>query len=289
MSGFDPWTGVGVARIGMLPALLVIILLVALGVVVGYHRVLTHRAARLAPWVERLLVVFGLGAGTPVQWIGNHRFHHAHTDEPEDRHSPRHHGFWVAHCGWYLHTSSTALSVAYAFSGPLRTLFDAFWRPRTNQEHVGLARDVGADPFYAWLSRPGPYAAVLLGTSALVWIPFIVCWGIPGALALSLLHLAAYTFGDLVNSAGHLTGAQPWSTRDDSRDALWLAVLSFGDGWHNAHHAMPGSIRCGLKPGQWDPAFWFVVLLEKAGLAHDLRIASAADARLSAPARREAA
>jgi stearoyl-CoA desaturase (delta-9 desaturase) len=274
---FDAWTGLGAPRIVMVPVFVVIMVLVAMGVVVAYHRVLTHRAAVLARPVELVLVLFGLGAGTPVQWIGNHRFHHAHTDEPEDTHSPRHHGFWVAHCGWYLQTHSTALSILYAFAGPLRTLFDAFWRPRTNQQHVALAKDIAADPILGWLSRPAPYALTLLSTVVVAWSGFVLAWGIPGAAALWALHVMAYSFGDLVNSAGHMVGTRPYTDRDDSTDSPWLAVLTFGDGWHNAHHAFPGSIRCGLKPLQWDPAFWFTLALSKVGLAHSLRIATPAD------------
>jgi fatty-acid desaturase len=266
--------GIGVSRWWLLPAVGMIIVLVAMGVVVGYHRVLTHRSAQLVRPLELLLVLFGLGAGTPLQWIGNHRFHHAHTDHPEDTHSPHHHGFWVAHCGWYLETSSTVLSLMYAVAGPLRTVFDAFWRPRTNQQHIGLARDIAADPVLAWLSRPWPYAAVLLGSTALVWSGFVLAWGLIGVAVMTAIHIVAYTFGDLVNSAGHMTGAQPYSQRDHSRDQGWLAVLTFGDGWHNAHHAHPGSVRTGLQPWQWDPAYWFVLACSKLKLASKLRVAS---------------
>jgi fatty-acid desaturase len=268
------WTaGLAISRWWLAPAMLSIMVLVAMGVVVGYHRVLTHRSAVLARPLELLLVLFGLGAGTPVQWIGNHRFHHAHTDEPEDVHSPMHHGFWVAHCGWYLETSSTVLSMLYACAGPLRTVFDAWWRPRSNQQHISLAPDIAADPVFAWLSNPWPYALALLGSMMLVWSGFILAWGAVGSLAMTFIHVAAYTFGDLVNSAGHMI-EQPYTDRDRSRDQGWLALLSFGDGWHNAHHAHPRSIRAGLKPGQWDPAYWFVLACSKVGLARDLRIAT---------------
>jgi fatty-acid desaturase len=243
----------------------------AMGVVVGYHRMLTHRAVVFVRPLEIFLVLCGLGAGTPVQWVGNHRFHHAHADEPEDIHSPRHHGFWVAHCGWYLGTKSTLLSILYAFAGPLRTLFDAFWRPRTNQQHNALAKDVAADPVYAWLSRPLPYAAVLLGYVSLLWLLAYLVWGGAGLCAMTFVHLAAYTFGDLVNSAGHISGARVFATGDESRDNALISLLAFGDGWHNSHHAFPGSIRAGLLPGQLDPAYRFVKICARLGLAYGLR------------------
>ena len=239
-------------------ALPVMMTALGLGVVVGYHRVLTHRAARLHPLVEKALVLVALGAGTPVQWVGNHRFHHAHADTPADPHSPHHRGFWVAHCGWYLGTRSTALSVVYAFAGPLRTLFDALWRPRTNLEHAHLAKDIAADPFYAWISRPLPYALVLLGTAGAVWCAFVALWGAAGVAAMIFLHLVAYTFGDGVNSLGHTGG----SAKDDAL----LAVLTFGDGWHRGHHDNPRAIRAGSV----DVAYLFVRALERAGLASEL-------------------
>lgn len=233
-----------------------IMVALGLGIVVGYHRVLTHRATTLHPLVEKALVLTALGAGTPIQWIGNHRFHHAHVDTPRDPHSPAHRGFWVAHCGWYLGTSSTALSLAYAVAGPLRTIFDAFWRPRTGNDHIGLAGDVAADPFYAWISRPGPYAFVLLAQVAVLWTAFMLLWGpLPGAAAMTFLHLAAYTLGDAVNSLGHVGGK--------ANNSLALAVITFGDGWHGAHHEHPRRIRA----GPFDPAYVFIRVLQRLGLA----------------------
>ncbi len=264
-------------------------LLTGLGVVLGYHRLLTHRAACFHPVVEKALVLFGLATGTPVQWVGNHRFHHAHVDTARDPHSPKHRGFWIAHCGWYLGLTektpaSTALCVLYALAGPLRPLFDAFWRPRTNQEHVGLANDVAADRFYAWLSRPGPYALVLLSWVALLWTVFVVVWGVAGAGALIVVHYLAYALGDGINSLGHMWGEKSdaqgahagaregGAEAGESRDSALLALLTLGDGWHRAHHRFPGSIRCGLAPGQLDVAYLVAKAFEAVGLATGLRV-----------------
>lgn len=248
-----------------------VMIFTSLGVVVGYHRMLTHRAATFVKPLEYFLVLCGLAAGTPIQWVGNHRHHHAHADEPADPHSPKQYGFWVAHCGWYLGTRSTLLSVLYALAGPLRTIFDAFWRPRTNQQHVALARDVASDPFYAWLSRPGPYALVLLGYVSALWLIMFAAWGWVGIAVIASAHFAAYTFGDFINSLGHMFGTKTFDTGDESRDGALLAIIAFGDGWHNGHHRFPGSIRAGLLPRQFDPAYRFVKICERLGLAHGLR------------------
>lgn len=274
----------------------VLLPLVAFGVTVGYHRVLTHRAARLHPVVERVLVTIGLPAGTPVQWIGNHRRHHAVADTPADVHAPGHVGFWIAHCGWYLETKSVPLSIAYALAGPLRTLFDAWWRPRTNQQWVHLAPDVAAVPYYARLSTPRGYAIAMLSYVAVLWIPVVALWGAVGAATLWIVHLLAYTFGDLVNSAGHGPGGKTFAVDDDSRDLGWLAVLAFGDGFHNGHHAFPWSARSGFARFPLDWSWVFLRALERVGLATDVRVptevqraARRAGAPVDVQARRSAA
>lgn len=268
------------------PVFLLLTIAVGLGVVVGFHRFLTHRGLVLVRPLEVVLVVLGLPAGTPVGWVGHHRHHHAHTDEAGDLHSPRHHGFWVAHCGWYLATRSTtpssSLSVLYALAGPLRTVFDAFWRPRTNQDFASLAKDVAADPLWGPLSRPAGYALVLLGWVALLWLAVLWAFGSVGAVALWGFHIIAYNFGDLVNSWGHLWGKRSWqadvdSGGDDSRDHALLALLTLGDGWHAGHHAFPSSVQSGLLPGQFDLAFEFCRLCERLGLASQLRVPDADD------------
>lgn len=262
------------------PVYVALTLAVGFGVVVGFHRLLTHRAVVLVRPLEVLLVVLGLPAGTPVGWVGHHRHHHAHTDDPLDLHSPVHRGFWVAHTGWYLATTSTTLSVLYAVAGPLRTVFDAFWRPRTNQEFADLARDVAADPLWGPVSRPVPYAIVLLGWVTGLWLAMGWAFGSPGLVALWLFHIMAYNFGDFVNSWGHRWGTRSWAAAGDddfSRDSAVLALLSLGDGWHAGHHAFPGSARCGVLPGQIDLAWSFCALCLRLGLAKSAQVPDADD------------
>lgn len=249
------------------------------GVVVGYHRMLTHRSVVFSKWLERTLVLAGIYAGTPVQWVGNHRYHHGYADTPKDPHSPSQKGFWVAHAGWYLSTSRVLPAVVYTFAGPFRTIFDAFWRPRTNQEHAHLANDVARDRFYAALSRPATYAAVLLGSMAFHLLLVTALWGAGAALVFALLTVVFYALGDGINSLGHSNrrfalGTAPWNSGDESRNSHVLAALSFGDGYHNGHHAFPFSARAGLLPGEVDAAWLFIRACERLGLATEVKVPS---------------
>lgn len=271
----DLWTGLGVHPGFFVAALLFVMWAAGLGVTLGYHRVLTHRAAKLSRALEVFFVTAGSPAGTPVQWIGNHRHHHAVTDTACDEHSPKHYGFWVAHAGWYLHTHSTLLSVLYTFAGPLRMLFDAFWRPRTNQQYVHLAKDVASDPYYRWLSTPFGYAVVQLSYLGGAYGLTFALFGLKYVVVLAALHVSFYAIGDFVNSAGHLWGIRPFETRDDARDVWWLGLIAFGDGYHNGHHAFPSSIRSGFLKGQLDSTYLWCRLFERLGLARELRVPTA--------------
>src|SRR3977135_1286281 len=122
--------------------------LAGLAINLGYHRCLAHRSLRLPRWFEALLITLGLPAGTPIQWAGNHRYHHRFADLDKDPHSPNRRGFWYAHVGWYIGTSNPFLCLTYSLAGPFRTLIDAWHRPRSNQEYNALAPDVQTDPYY---------------------------------------------------------------------------------------------------------------------------------------------
>ncbi|SEF43467.1 stearoyl-CoA desaturase (delta-9 desaturase) [Bryocella elongata] len=253
-------------------------LLAGLGVNLAYHRVLSHRSLRLPRWLERGLITLGLPAGTPIQWAGNHRFHHAHTDTPDDPHSPQHQGFWCAHTGWYLGTHSVALAVLYAFGGPLRTVFDAFWRPRTNQEHDALARDIAADGYYRWLSRPWPYTFVLLALH--VAVPAYIAWhfwGVAGLMTFWLTLMVLYNLGDAIDSVAHTFGERLSQAGDQSRNSALMGLLIHGEGWHANHHRVPWSARHGIRPGQFDWTWQVIRLLRAMRLAHNVQVATHAD------------
>ncbi|MBM4291551.1 MAG: fatty acid desaturase, partial [Deltaproteobacteria bacterium] len=221
------------------------------GASLGYHRYLAHRSFEARRWFIALCVLIGLPAGTPAQWAGNHRVHHKHVDTPQDPHSPHHGGLWWAHCGWYLGTRAWPLCALYALAGPLRALFDAFWRPWTNQAHVRHAPDVLRDPLLGALSRPWVYTPLALlhwaGTGALsAWLVgegWLWGWWLASVLV--------YNAGDAVDSAGHVWGENPYAGLSSSRavNGRWLALLTFGDGWHANHHLFPGQARHGVLPG----------------------------------------
>lgn len=251
--------------------------LAGLGVNLGYHRVLSHRSLRLPPWLEHALVTVGLPAGTPVQWAGNHRFHHAHADTELDPHSPVHRGFWYAHVGWYIRSGSVILCLLYSLAGPLRMLIDAWMRPRTNQEYNHLAEDVRADRFYRAISKPGPYA---LAMHLHAVIPAFLAWrywGVPGIVGFWITLAALYNMGDSIDSVSHLLGATLPRQRDRARNSYLMGILILGEGWHANHHRFPWSAKHGLGRGQFDWTWLVIRALCASGMAKDVRLPAASD------------
>jgi fatty-acid desaturase len=252
--------------------LLAYYLAAGLGVNLAYHRVLSHRSLALPKWMERSLVTLGLPAGTPVQWVGNHRYHHAHSDTVLDPHSPVHHGFWYAHVGWYLRSRNLFLCAGYALAGPIRMLIDAWIRPRTNLGHNALASDIAADPWYRFISRPWPYAAAMHLHAV---IPIFIAhqyYGRMGVAAFWMTLIILYNLGDAIESVAHLHGRMLASQRDASRNNVWLGILALGEGWHANHHRFPGSARHGLARGQFDLIWQVIVLLRAARLATKIQL-----------------
>lgn len=231
-------------------------LIAGIGASLGYHRVLTHKAAEMPKWVEYSIVFFGLPAGTPIQWVGNHRAHHNKTDENGDPHSPHVDGFWYAHCGWYIQTKNWFVCLLYTFAGPFRMLFDSFMRPRTNQQHVHLAKDIEADTFYSFISQPIVYMVILWIYLIVIFVPAFLFFGWNGIFAATITLIAIYNIGDAVDSFGHLYGEK--TGKDESRNNVLLGVLAYGDGWHSNHHKNPKSAKHGIKKGQLD--FTYIVL-----------------------------
>ncbi|CAN0302312.1 unnamed protein product, partial [Phaeothamnion confervicola] len=220
-----------------------------LGITLGYHRLLTHRAFKCKRWVEIALAALGGLAcqGGPSTWIAVHRIHHAKSDTPADPHST-YHGFWYAHMGWMLHCPPHKLDPS------LKKRF---------------APDIEKDPALRFLDRfHFVYAALTaLSLYALGGIPWLV-WGYFARL------VATYHATWLVNSAAHTYGYRSYETQDKSRNCWWVAILTFGEGWHNNHHAFPTSARQGLKAWEIDPSWLIVKGLEKLGLVWDLKLPS---------------
>jgi fatty-acid desaturase len=218
-----------------------------LGIGVGYHRLLTHRGFKTPKLVEYFLTVCGtlaLEAG-PIAWVTTHRIHHAHTDAPGDPHTPRD-GSWWAHMGWVL----TGTAQRYD-----KTVCERY------------APDLMKDPVHRWLEKWYYVPLIAMGVLLLAvggW-PMLF-WGIFFRVTLGLHGTW------LVNSATHLWGKRRFETTDDSRNSWWVALLSFGEGWHNNHHAHPRAARHGLTWYEVDFNWWSIQVLRLLGLAKSIKL-----------------
>ena len=220
----------------------------SLGIGMGYHRLLTHRGYKAPRHVEYFLAVCGTLAleGGPISWVATHRVHHQFSDQPGDPHTPRD-GRWWAHIVWML------------VGDP------------TNADTVTCARyapDLVKDPFYVHLTRWHWVPLTLVGLLLLAFggIPFVL-WGI-------FFRVTAGQHATwMVNSVTHIWGSRRFATRDDSRNNWFVALLSFGEGWHNNHHAHPVSARHGLAWYEFDPTYLTIRLFEKLGLAKAVKVA----------------
>jgi stearoyl-CoA desaturase (delta-9 desaturase) len=244
-----------------------------LGITLGYHRLLTHKAFKCPEWVKYLIVSGGyLGLmGAPIVWVGVHRLHHQKSDEPEDPHSPRD-GFGHALYRW---------------------MFTMGERQTTEELHKQVP-DLLSDPLFALLGADHSEAQAQLCLAMCIIFRVLIFFVLgPAALFANLLAASmVFVSTQLVNAVCHLpsAGYRSFDTREDSRNVWWVAVLACGEGWHNNHHAIPKSARHGMSWWEFDITWLSVVLLEKLGLATDVirparqpktRGASAADAALA--------
>jgi stearoyl-CoA desaturase (Delta-9 desaturase) len=247
--------GVGVTALAILAVGYV---LTGLGVTVGYHRLFTHRAFETFPAIRYLLAVLGqMGVeGDVVTWVADHRKHHQFSDRTGDPHSPHADfgdgalealkGLWHAHTGW---------------------IFSAVGRADRSRYAKDLVRDRGlrviarlfVPTVLVSLALPGLVGWALIGG----WYGFAsgVVWG--GAVRIFLLHHVTWS----INSICHFWGRRRFESRDESRNVWWLSWLSFGESWHNNHHAFPTSAFHGLRGFEIDPGGWVIWTLEKCGLA----------------------
>jgi stearoyl-CoA desaturase (Delta-9 desaturase) len=235
--------------------------LTGLGITVGFHRHLTHRSFKAKRPVRAALAILGSAAveGPVISWVADHRKHHTFSDEPGDPHSPHvDHGGGVrgtlrglahAHVGWLFVHDQRALKTRYApdlMKDPMIRFVD---RTFVLWVFAGLALPFGL----GWLIG-GSFHAALTG----------LLWG--GLVRMFLLHHVTYS----INSLCHFFGRRDYDTGDHSRNLAWLAPLSFGESWHNNHHAFPTSARHGLRRWQIDVSAGLIWVLEKLGLAWDV-------------------
>lgn len=247
------WVGASPVAVGIAAALFVIRMF---AVTAFYHRYFSHRAfrtSRAAQFVFALLAASAVQRG-PLWWASHHRHHHAHSDRAADSHSARQHGFLWSHLGWFLARENFAT-------------------------RLNLVSDLARYPELRWLDRfdvavPALLAAALYGLGA--WMAQaapalgttggqLVVWGF--CISTVALHHATFT----INSLAHRFGARRYATRDDSRNNPWLALLTFGEGWHNNHHHFPGAARQGFYWWEVDLTYYGLRLLAALGLVWDLR------------------
>lgn len=230
------------------------------GVTVGFHRLFTHRGFTPKRPLKIALAVAGSMAveGSVVSWVANHRRHHVHSDKPGDPHSPhtnaRGHlgpvrGFVHAHVGW-LFTSNPASPERYAAD---------LIRDRDVRRIDTLF------PVWAIASLALPFAIGWLWSGSLVGGITALVWA--GLLRMALLHHVTWS----VNSICHMIGRRPFRTEDHSRNVSALSVLSFGESWHNLHHAYPSSARHGVGRGQIDSSARLIRWFEQAGWATNVQ------------------
>jgi stearoyl-CoA desaturase (delta-9 desaturase) len=234
-----------------------------LGIGVGFHRLLTHRGYKTPKVVEYFLTICGVLAlqGGAINWVATHRMHHAHTDTDGDPHSPRH-GSWWSHVGWILTGTSQQHDEA-----TLRR-----WAP-----------DLMKDGFHRGLNKIYYVPLILLGILLLAlggW-PMLL-WGIFFRVTFNL-HATW-----LVNSATHMWGRKRFETTDDSRNNWWVALLSFGEGWHNNHHANPTAARHGLRWYEIDFNWWGIRTMQLLGLAKSIKLVDFVPSLLQSKARANA-
>lgn len=214
----------------------------SVGIGLSFHRQLTHGSFQTPRWLKRVLAVFGSMAlqGSPNDWVTTHRIHHAFCETDKDPHSPRHGTYW-AHIGWVTKGTS-----------------------QDNSEEVEkrYIPDLLKDKFLVRLSKywyvPTIITAIILGFIG-GWS--MVLWGV------FLTTTLGWHFTWFVNSVTHIWGSRRFETRDDSTNNGLIAAVSWGEGWHNNHHAYPTSARHGLTWREIDLNWMQIKVLEKLGLA----------------------
>jgi stearoyl-CoA desaturase (delta-9 desaturase) len=235
------WTNLAVA-------VLLYYIATGLGISMGYHRLHTHRSYKIPLIFEYFFAICGALTleGGPIFWVATHRIHHQKSDQTGDPHSPRDGGWW-AHVGWILLGATNH---------------------NNTQRMAKYAPDLAKRPFYVWLNNYH-------------WLPLLVL----GVLLFAIGGVSMFLWGIclrvvvglhatwLVNSATHMWGGRRFATRDDSRNNWWVALLTFGEGWHNNHHAHPTSARHGLAWYEFDPSWILIKVLSAFGIIKSAHVA----------------
>ena len=217
------------------------------GICLGYHRYFTHRSYATYKPIEYLLAILGCMAGEagPIAWVAAHRYHHTYSDADQDPHSPLK-GFWWSHFIWLFGREKNLAE------------FDSYKR---------YTPDMARDRFLVFLNKYHILPSLFLAF-ALYWMgggAFVV-WG------MFVRSVLVYHSTWLVNSASHVWGYRTYKTTDQSRNNWWVALLSFGEGWHNNHHAFQRSARHGMRWWEIDLTYRMIQLLWVFGLAGQIHL-----------------
>lgn len=221
-----------------------------------YHRYFSHKTFKTNRLVQFIFAFLGCASAQrgPLWWAGHHRFHHMHSDDPEDEHSPRKNGFWWSHCGWFMCKKNYP----------------------TKQSHI---KDWVKYPELVFINRFDVLAPIIFGIGQMLlgwalaqWAPNLnygplqgLVWGF--ILPTVLLYHGTFA----INSLAHQYGSQPFKTGDDSRNNLWLAIITLGEGWHNNHHHCANTAHQGFRAREIDPTYWMLYLMSKVGLVKQIR------------------
>lgn len=237
-----------------------------LGITVGFHRLFTHRSFRASRGLRRLLAVAGSFAieGSVIDWVAAHRRHHAYSDAVGDPHSPHVdasggtigmlRGLWYAHLGWLFSSDATVKSE---------------WAPDLLDDPV--VRRV-SDNFGWFVLASFTAPAVLGGLITWSWMGAFTgfIWG--GLVRIFVIHHVTWS----INSICHVFGTRPFDSHDEARNNVAMALIGFGEGWHNAHHAFPASARHGLRWWELDISYIVIRGLAMLRLARDIKVPSPA-------------
>ncbi|MCI3279397.1 fatty acid desaturase [Synechococcus sp. PCC 6717] len=253
---FFSWSALGVM-------LLLHWLFGSIGICLGYHRLLSHRSFQVPRWLEYAIALVGAMAlqGGPIFWVAGHRLHHAHTEDVEQDPYSAKRGFWWSHMLWMIYPHPDYFN------------YDRYQK---------FAPDLVRQGFYRWLNR---YFILLqlplaIALYALGGWPFVI-YGV--FLRSVLLWHSTW----LINSVTHMWGYRTFHINDNSRNLWWAAILTYGEGWHNNHHAYPHVAKAGWRWWEIDVTWWAIWILKTLGLARNVVMPTATALALAAqPVRR---
>ena len=244
---FFSWSAIGVA-------IVLHWLFGGIGICLGYHRMLSHRSFRAPKWVEYSIALMGALAiqGGPIFWVSGHRQHHIYTEDYDKDPYSADRGFWWSHIMWILRPEPTA--------------FDP--------EHYGkYAADLRKQAYYRWLDRN--FLLLQVPLAGLLYIAGGWSFVLYGIFVRSVFLWHSTWF---VNSATHKWGYRTFAAQDDSRNLWWVALLTYGEGWHNNHHAFPQSAQTGWHWWEVDVTWLTIQAMEKLGMASKVKVLPAVKA-----------